>query len=351
MDISIIVPVYNTESYVSSCIESILSQTFSNYELIIIDDGSNDKSREICDEFAEKDDRIKVYRQRNSGPSVTRNVGLKLAKGKYVAFIDSDDWIQPHYLEMLYQKTEEESLDVVVCGYYDYYSSENCEEILPSTYFDITNLNSKTLEQYNQLLLSEAPLLQGSPCLKLYNRKMLLRNNIFFPEDISRTVDLVFNLRLLPYLRKVGFVDQALYHYRYVDNSVYRKYRNNYLEIARKVNNERRVAIEKIMINKPIDQLQSLHEKADIALLKECINILASETRPDSEKQISAKYSIISDTVKIIKRIPSYKKKYLSVSFQGISPRIIGPVSVVSPSIIILCTVILLKTTRTFLSR
>lgn len=101
--ISIIVPIYNVENYVNKCIQSLVSQTYSHLEILLIDDGSTDHSGEICEKWAKQDRRIQVLHQKNSGPSKARNVGLQMAKGKWISFVDSDDYVAPQYIEKLYQ--------------------------------------------------------------------------------------------------------------------------------------------------------------------------------------------------------------------------------------------------------
>lgn len=114
--ISIIIPVYNVEKYIKRCLESILAQTFKDYEVILVDDGSTDKSSEICNEYALKDSRIKVIHQKNSGASAARNAGLKIAGGEYIGFIDSDDYIAKDMYETLYKLITKYNTDIAICG-------------------------------------------------------------------------------------------------------------------------------------------------------------------------------------------------------------------------------------------
>ena len=114
--ISIIIPVYNVEKYLKKCIESILNQTFTNYEIILIDDGSTDNSKNICDEFSYKDSRIKVIHKNNTGAADSRNIGISLASGEYIGFVDSDDYIDPDMYESLYNLITKYKTDVAICG-------------------------------------------------------------------------------------------------------------------------------------------------------------------------------------------------------------------------------------------
>ena len=115
-ELTIIVPVYNVERYIEGCINSILAQTFINFELILIDDGSTDMSGKICDIYADKDRRIKVIHQRNAGVSEARNTGIELIRGKYVSFIDADDYLHPEMYNTLVSVLDEFHTDVAICG-------------------------------------------------------------------------------------------------------------------------------------------------------------------------------------------------------------------------------------------
>ena len=116
--VSIIVPVYNVELYLSKCIDSILAQSFTDWECILVDDGSKDSSGKICDEYALKDTRIKVIHQTNKGVSVARQVGIDNASGEYSIHIDPDDWVEPNMLEELYNKAKTDDADMVICDYF-----------------------------------------------------------------------------------------------------------------------------------------------------------------------------------------------------------------------------------------
>ena len=116
-EVSIIVPVYQVENYLRQCVDSILAQTFTDFELILVDDGSTDRSGQICDEYAEMDERVKVIHKENSGPSDTRNRGIEQAAGNYFMFVDSDDYIAPTMVECLYQSILKENADIAACNF------------------------------------------------------------------------------------------------------------------------------------------------------------------------------------------------------------------------------------------
>lgn len=124
LTISVIVPVYNTELYLHRCIDSILSQTFTDFELLLINDGSTDRSGEICDEYAGKDKRVRVFHKENGGVSSARNIGLDEARGEWIAFVDSDDWVSPKLLEILHGEAEKGKHDLVFCNYAEVYKKQ-----------------------------------------------------------------------------------------------------------------------------------------------------------------------------------------------------------------------------------
>ncbi|NST07596.1 glycosyltransferase, partial [Enterococcus faecalis] len=119
--ISIIVPVYNVEKYLEKCVRSILAQTFTDFELILVDDGSPDSSGAMCDQFAEQDQRVKVIHKENGGLSDARNAGIEIATGEYLGFVDSDDYIADDMYELLYTNIVKEDADLSICGIYDVY--------------------------------------------------------------------------------------------------------------------------------------------------------------------------------------------------------------------------------------
>ena len=122
--ISIIVPVYNVEKYLEKCVRSILAQTFTDFELILVDDGSPDSSGAMCDQFAEQDQRVKVIHKENGGLSDARNAGIEIATGEYLGFVDSDDYIADDMYELLYTNIVKEDADLSICGIYDVYEGK-----------------------------------------------------------------------------------------------------------------------------------------------------------------------------------------------------------------------------------
>ena len=114
VEVSIIVPVYNSEKYLEKCIESLLTQSFKNFELILVNDGSTDNSPQMCDFFANKDSRVRVIHKQNGGVSETRNIGLRHSTGRYVMFVDSDDFVHPHIVDIMFNEIENKNADIAV---------------------------------------------------------------------------------------------------------------------------------------------------------------------------------------------------------------------------------------------
>ena len=151
--LSIIVPVYKVEQYLHKCIDSILSQTFTDFELILIDDGSPDRCGEICDEYAAKDERIIVIHQKSQGVSAARNAGLDIARGEYIGFVDSDDWIESRMYEIMLATAKNKQVDVVICGCHLWLESEEylCNDLMDEGEYDRKVLLRNMYESHNPL--------------------------------------------------------------------------------------------------------------------------------------------------------------------------------------------------------
>lgn len=208
-EVSIIVPVYNAEKYLKQCIESILSQDFTDFELLLINDGSQDSSASICDKYAQKDKRIRVFHKENEGVSSARNLGIDKAQGNYVAFIDSDDYIDSNYLSIL---TNIEA-DLVVTGYTLSGKGDcpTCIELKDSLYTgqEIANCLSSFLDK----------MLMRTPWDKLYNLKIIKEHSIYFNQRMRIAEDTVFVQTYLLYCKAIAFRNGTAYHYRVSPNN------------------------------------------------------------------------------------------------------------------------------------
>ena len=210
--ISVIVPVYNVEKYLSKCINSILNQTIKNLEIILVDDGSLDNSGKICDEFAQKDNRIIVIHKENNGLSSARNAGLEIAKGKYIGFVDSDDWLDEYMYETLLKLIKDNNSDISCCKFF---KATNDDEKCPhvsnesiKSFSNIEGLNNFYNDLYTQTVVAWN---------KLYARKLF--DNVIYPvgkihEDEGTTYKLFYKAN------KITYTNIPLYYYRTTPNSI-----------------------------------------------------------------------------------------------------------------------------------
>ena len=185
--ISIIVPIYNVEKYLSKCIDSILAQTYNDIEVILVDDGSPDNCPMICDEYAQKDNRVIVIHQKNAGVSAARNAGLKAAHGEYIGFVDPDDWISSSMYQEMITALERENADLAICGY-DYYDEngavdtarrykEKADEII-------------TQKEFMSRLSDMPPTVRQGTCNKLFRAELL--SDISFKKHMHSAEDVLF---------------------------------------------------------------------------------------------------------------------------------------------------------------
>ncbi|MDY4079527.1 MAG: glycosyltransferase [Clostridium sp.] len=203
--VSIIVPIYNVEKYLSKCIDSIINQTFKEFELILVDDGSPDLCGEICDKYAKNDSRIVVIHKKNEGVSKARNEGIKVAKGNYIMFVDSDDYLENSMLEVMYSEITNELADIVVCGTNDINlegKKNNAENI-----YDKMILNNVDALKY---LLYERP--YNAVCWgKLYKRNLF--NKYKFNEKTKIAEDLELLYKIFFITKKVVYIPNRLYNW------------------------------------------------------------------------------------------------------------------------------------------
>ena len=199
--VSVIIPVYNSEKTLRKCIGSVQEQTYRNLEIILIDDGSADKSAEICDALAKEDDRITVIHIPNGGAGNARNVGIELSHGKYLAFADSDDYADKDMIEELFCAAEANKSDCAVSAV----SSETLSESAEVSFSDETN---------GEILYSlfEKNILYA-PWAKLYRSSVIRNNHVDFPTDLNYGEDMVFNVRHMRHIDTISYVNKNYYHY------------------------------------------------------------------------------------------------------------------------------------------
>lgn len=211
MLISIIIPVYNAQKYLEECLYSILNQNFKDFEVIMVNDGSTDISGELCEKFCLKDNRFVTYHQENMGASSARNLGVTKANGEWITFIDSDDTINPGYLEN-FSAFVNEHIQLIVQGFIKWHNKD-----------DHGSIKDFNLLQFGR----HVHLYPLGPVAKLYRKSIIVKNNVFFDETLHKGEDTDFNLNYLSYCEHIKVFDQNNYNYRNTPNSLSKK-RNNY---------------------------------------------------------------------------------------------------------------------------
>ena len=231
--VSVIVPIYNCENYLKKCIDSIVNQTLSDIEIILVNDGSKDKSGEIADEYAKNDNRIKVIHQKNSGPSVARNKGISVANGKYIGFVDSDDYIEITMYEELYNSINNKNIEVAMCSYREKYLYNETEEIIKAK-LDTNKIYDKEGIKHNIISTFSKNDNYGfySLCNKLYLKDWLSGENLTIDTNRDHGEDWWFNINVFSKLNSFVYIDKALYNYVHSNNnSLMVKYRENQFDL------------------------------------------------------------------------------------------------------------------------
>ena len=215
--VSVIVPIYNAEEYLDRCIRSLLGQTLSNIEIILVDDGSNDRSGVMCEEYAKRDSRISVFHQPNSGVAAARQRGVDMAQGLFSIHTDPDDWIEPTMLEELYTKATERQADMVICNFVAVYPKKSRLSIQKLG----DDLSPKAC--LNNLLQNK---MNGSLCTKLIRTELYRKFDIRFVEGLNYCEDYLVCAKLFLHDIKVEYLNKALYYYDQIVNSasITRKY-------------------------------------------------------------------------------------------------------------------------------
>lgn len=211
--ISVIVPVYNVEKYLEKCVESICLQTYMHLEIILVDDGSTDRSGSICDALAVTDKRITVIHKENGGLSDARNAGMNAANGTFICFFDSDDWVEADTLQKAYMAIRQSGADVAIWGFSkDFVDTQECvvrSEVLRKP----AAVCNRARKDYNMLADDTSLAMIGYAWNKLYRRCVLVRNQLEFDRGISLVEDMLFNSRALVAANAMVFVDNVGTHY------------------------------------------------------------------------------------------------------------------------------------------
>ena len=217
--ISVIIPVYKVESYLNECVDSVRNQTYTNLDIILVDDGSPDNCPAMCDDYTSKDSRIRVIHKPNGGPSSARNTGIKAAKGEYICFVDSDDYITPAYIEQLYSTLKESGTDVSCCKYSVH--AEKLRDSAVSEYELFTPIEA----------ITEAAGLRKidrGPVCKLC--RVGLYDGVYYPEDIRIAEDYLVTVKIFSAAESIALADNVLYFYRLQESSLIHQYSSKYID-------------------------------------------------------------------------------------------------------------------------
>ncbi len=290
-DISIIVPIYNAEKYLNKCIDSIINQSKKELEIILINDGSTDNSETIIKKYNDK--RIKYFKNKNQGIGKTRNFGIEKATGKYIMFLDSDDFLELNACEKMFEKAEKDKLDIVICDYYRYFDNGKKEEV------KLPNFKNSSLKDNPNIICEHL-----SPWAKIYKTDLLKNNNIKFVENLKYE-DAPFVIEALDCAKKIGKVNLPLNYYVIHEKS------------ETTVRDERVFDIIKIIdiIRKYTKSKNYLKEKIDKLTVRIITNYTIQQ-RMQEDKNIGIRF--INEAFSYLKKeVPDYKnnKYYENRSF------------------------------------
>lgn len=293
--ISVIIPMYNAEKTIEKCIISILNQTYENLEIIIINDGSVDNSENICKKLMKKDERIKYFYKQNSGVSDTRNYGLEKAKGYYVAFVDSDDFLEKNMYELMIKESEDS--DVVICNYNKII---NDKEIKLES-----NINGKVCFDLEEMILKienkKINIYINPPWNKLIKKQIIEDNNMKFNSEISLGEDLIFNLKVMQKANKIKVLNKKLYNYIVTDNGLCLKKRNSeeylresknlileLLGLSDKVNN-----LDNIILNELCSCVIRMGKQNDRIYAKKLLKLVRNDEKYNIKNKLLTKKNFI----------------------------------------------------------
>ena len=213
--VSIIVPVYNAAPHLAACIQSIRRQRYTNLEIFLVNDGSQDVSLPICDMYARTDPRIIVITKPNSGVSATRNTAMEMARGEYLQFVDSDDWLDPNATRLLVERAQETESDLVI----SHYCRVDGERVTVRGFLDETGVLSQR-DLARQLMEEPASFYYGVMWNKLYRRRIVEEHNIRCNEEFAWSEDFLFNLEYIRYAQRFCALQTPIYYYRKNDKSI-----------------------------------------------------------------------------------------------------------------------------------
>lgn len=303
VDVSIIVPIYKIkEEHLRACIESLTGQTHKNIEILLVDDGSPDQCGVICDEYARQDSRIRVIHQQNKGVSSARNAGIDTATGKYLIFVDGDDWLEFDCCERMLREIEQRGVNLIFFKHCEEF--ENGTKYLPeASPMEITKENLKEIQLH--ILKGESQLYgfdERGVCGKIINRELIKKNQLSYIDGIRKAQDVLFNLYLYEVLESAYFINYTGYHYVINHYSINHRYNPDIPEITKSMIKEAEKFIYKFHYKDP------LYEKA---LGIRCVRMLGTIERTyfcHKESKLTRK-EVIRSSENYLKEVSIYIDK------------------------------------------
>lgn len=298
--ISVIVPVYKAEAYLHRCVDSLLAQTFRDFEVLLVDDGSPDRSGAICDEYASRDSRVRALHKPNGGVSSARQYGLDNALGDYTIHADPDDWVEPDMLEALYAKAIAEDADLVIC---DFYVERNGTQTYRKQQPSALDHETVLRELFQQL--------HGSCCNKLVRRACYKTFDVRFPQNFSFCEDVYVNTSLLVHNIRIAYLPKAFYHYTTDINTN---------SIVNRYNKE--IQQQDLQLYHSLDKLLSNTSAYDVFRKHEAftITLRAFHAHIDTSKSFKEKYHQFREPISKNKNIGLFHKSILCLSCVGFYP-------------------------------
>lgn len=285
--VSIVIPIYNAENTLRKCLNSIIFQTYKEIEVILVDDGSSDDSVKICEGYCLKHNNIQLIKQKNQGPASARNKGIENAKGKYVYFVDADDYIEEKLVEIMVAKAEENNADMVICNYY--IEKRNGVSIKHEYYCEEGLYVEQNAIEFGRKLINDVSQNRIPPYswIRLIKRECLLQSGIRYENGMIRSEDYHFFVRLHFTMNRIYIISEPLYHYVELNTSITHRYIPLYWESVKLIYNSLKECLPKENdINKSLNIM--LIQRTMVALNNSC----RAKNNEDFKKEV---YEIAND--------------------------------------------------------
>ena len=223
--ITVMIPAYNAQKYIGRCIESLIKQTYHEIEILIVNDGSKDNTKSICEEFSRKDSRVRLINQENGGEGAARNTGLREAKGKYLSFVDADDYVKEDFIERLHTNLVKNNAGLAICGFTELRE----DTVLNETSGDVTIMNQ---EKGMEMLLREDSF-KGYVWNKIFDLDIIRQNKLSFDVSLAVWTDVLFVFQYMRHIDKIVFDPTPEYYYIYLETSVSHGGGNNVIAVEK----------------------------------------------------------------------------------------------------------------------